>query len=618
MSGIVGVMRKDGKPVTSLTLAPLYQAMTLWGPDGYRTWHKGSVGFGHLQLWVTPESRYDHQPISFSSDSGLVITADARIDNRASLLDQIGVPQEVCATLPDSEVILRAYERWGADCIEKLVGAFAFAIWDAWNHTLFCGRDHIGFRPFFYADTPRFFVFASDIKGVLAYPPVPLNLYEPLLAARLQHTTYQAEKQFTFYEGVVKLPPAHRLIISKGKVRLDRYWRPEDVPDVRFSTEDAYAERLREILEQAIRCRLRTTHPVGAHLSGGLDSSAVTALAARQLRGASQSLDAFSWSPLPESGAPLVDERADVEAVRHQAGIPCHYHTLTHDDAIQIYSRDFTLEPTEMLVYERWVQEQAAQSGIRVMLSGWGGDEVASAHTRCYLSELLTTGRWCIMHRELKAALGSRGKVSPWIRAKRYGRTLLYSGIAPLLPNGLYQHIHRGTVNSPRLKSCVNPAFARRYRHEVRALRDRGCRERPRIRTLQIHRLTLGHLTQRIEAWAINGARRGLTYGYPLLDRRLLEFCLGLPVDCFFHEGKGRTIFRQALQGALPDTVRLKTSKREPANTEIAMRIGPGGPGAPRRPLRGGSCRGDCAACSNAPAHGDPIHQQLHTSTCLA
>ena len=577
MSGILGVLRKDGRPVTAQTLDPIYQAMAAWGPDGYRTWHKGSVGFGHLQLCVTPASHHERQPLARPSGSQLVITADARIDNRADLMNRLGVPRERRASFPDSAVILRAYERWGAACVEELVGAFAFVIWDAWTHTLVCGRDHMGFRPLIYVDTPRFFVFASDIKGVLAYPLVPRKLNYPLLAAALQQTTFQAEKRLTFYQDVVKLPPAHRLVIAKGKTKLERYWAPEDVPDVRLPSDEAYAERLRELLEEAVRCRLRTPYPVGSHLSGGMDSSSVTALAARQLRRAGRTLDAFSWSPPPEVGVPLNDERADVEAVRRQAGIACHYHAVTLGDIIRGYGRDFTVEPTEMLSRELWVQQKAARSGIRMMLTGWGGDEVVTSHTRCYYAELLSTGRWCRLHQELAAATKRNPSTSRWARAKRYGRLLVYGGMAPLLPDCLYGFIDQLGVNWPFPWSCVNPDFARRYRREVRMLRGHGYRDRPRVRSWEIHWLTLGHLTQRIEDWATSGARYGLSYSYPLLDKRLLTFCLGLPSQCLYQDGERRALFRRAMKGALPEDVRLKSTKDEPANIALAKRLVPEG-----------------------------------------
>jgi asparagine synthase (glutamine-hydrolysing) len=308
-----------------------------------------------------------------------------------------------------------------------------------------------------------------------------------------------------------------------------------------------------------------------------MDSSSVTALAARELHRAGRSLDAFSWSPPPEAGMPLNDERADVEAVRRQAGIACHYHAVTLGDIMRGYGRDFTVEPTEMLSRESWVQQKAARSGIRVMLSGWGGDEVVTSHTRCYYAELLSTGQWCRLHQELAAATKGNRSTSRWTHAKRYGRLLFYGGIAPLLPDLLYGVIDQLGVNWPFPWSCVNPDFARRYRREVRALRGHGYRDRPRVRSWEIHWLTLGHLTQRIEDWATSGARYGLSYSYPLLDKRLLTFCLGLPSHCLYQDGERRALFRRVMKGALPEYVRLKGNKHEPAHRAIAERVVPEG-----------------------------------------
>lgn len=575
MSGILGVMRKDGRPVTAQTLDPVYRAMRSWGPDGYRTWHKGSVGLGHLELRVAPASRSDRQPLILSAESGLVITADARIDNRTELMDALVIPRELRARLSDSALILRAYERWGTTCVERLVGAFAFAIWDARARTLFCGRDHIGLRPLLYVDTPRFFAFASDIRGVLAYPPVPRNLHEPLLAACLQQLTYTAEKRLTFYEGVVKLPPAHRLTVTAGASRLVRYWSPEDAPKVRLPSLAAYAERLRELLDEAVRCRVRTTYPVGSHLSGGLDSSTVTALAARHLWDVGRPPQAFSWSPPPEPGTPLEDERGHVEAVRRREAIACHYTTLSAADVFRVYGRDFTVEPTDMLIHETRVQERAARAGIRVMLSGWGGDEGVTTQARCYLAELLITGRWRRLYRELEALATGGGERPLRDCVKRAGSTLFHDAIVPLLPDGLYRHVEPLALNLPLPWACVNPDFARRYRREVRALRGPGYRECAHVRAWQIRWLTLGHLTRRIESWATSGARRGLTYAYPMLDKRLLTFCLGVPVTHLFRDGRRRFLFREAVRGLLPEALRLMPRKREPANKAVLNRLLP-------------------------------------------
>jgi len=574
MSGIYGVLYKDGTPVTTQTLVPLHDAMVQWGPDGHGCWYEGAVGLGHLMLHVTRELLHECLPATHPHIPGLVITADARIDNREDLCAALDIPAVDRHDMPDSRLILLAYDQWSEACAEKLIGAFAFAIWDARHQTLFCARDHMGFKPFLYHDTPRLFVFASDIRGLLACPDVPQRLNEPLLAACLQQMTAFAEKRLSYYEGLVKLPPAHHLGISATHTRLERYWSLEEVPEVRLPSDAVYVERLRELLHQAVRCRLRSAFPVGSHLSGGLDSSTLTVIAARTLRRAGQTLTAFSWSPPLDGDAPPDDERVDVEEIRRHEVIPCHYTALTEKDVIRVHTRDFTTEPTEMMYREQHVQARAARDGVRVILSGWGGDESVSSKGRGYEAELFLSGQWLTLHREL--VLLARTTNGWWgRRLKRYGGLVYREVLYPLIPDGLYGLREPYGLNRPSPLSCINPDFAWRHQDAVLALRGPGLRIRPGLRAMQRRSLDHGHLTRRIEDWATSGMEHRLVYRYPLLDRRILEFCLGIPPGQFCQGGSRRTLFRRAIEGVLPEHLQWKPSKFEAATFGVTRSVFP-------------------------------------------
>src|SRR5580704_11609676 len=187
------MVQYDGAPVTRETLAPIGAAMSFWGPDGHGQWCGDGAGLGHLMLNATPESLHERLPASIRVASHLVITADARIDNRDELFDALGVPAAGRARTPDSSLILLAYERWGAECVRRLLGDFAFAIWDGRERKLFCARDPFGCMPFVYHYDGKRFVFGSDVKGVLARMESP-RLYEAMIAAYLHMSTYHAEK----------------------------------------------------------------------------------------------------------------------------------------------------------------------------------------------------------------------------------------------------------------------------------------------------------------------------------------------------------------------------------------------------------------------------------------
>ncbi len=573
MSGIYGIFHKDDAPITAQSLAPLAAAMAVWGPDGHGQWIAGAVGLGHSMLHTTPESIAEQLPIAHPHWRDLVITADAWLDNRAELFALLAVPPSAQSTMPDSTLILLAYEKWGATCVEKLLGDFAFVIWDGRQRQLFCARDLFGNKPLLYYENNQHFIFASDIKGVLAHPSVPKQLYEPLLAAYLQQQTYAAQKRYTFWDGIVKVPPAHTLTVTAERTQLACYWSPAEAAEVRFATDEAYAEALRDLLRQAVTCRLRTPFAVGSHLSGGLDSSTVTALASQSLRQRDKALTTFSWSPpiRPDEQA-VTDERHMVAAVCTQEGLTCHYLTTGVNEALAVLQRDVTTEPTEMIWREAQVQQQAQAANLRVLLSGWGGDEVVSIDASDYLAELVMQGNWRQLYRQIEQRVHNSGEpVSLLRQAKRWGFQLYRFAGYPLLPEALWRRLMGGKPDNRYPYCYIEPTFAHRQQAAVTALQSPPFRNQPQIHATQRLRLAYGHLTRRLEDWTTNGARHQLVYRYPLLDRRIVEFCLGIPAEQFSLHGRTRSLLRRAGQGILPTTMPWNPPKNDPAAVGIVQ-----------------------------------------------
>ncbi len=175
----------------------------------------------------------------------------------------------------DAELVLRAYECWGEDCPNRLLGDFAFAIWDARNQRLFCARDYVGVKPFYYHRSASFFAFGSEIRAVLALDAVPRRLNESRLADFLVEELDREDEESTFYQDVQRLPAGHSLTVSPGRFAVRDYWNLKAPPVLKLGSLREYGEAFREIFVDAVRCRLRSTHPVGSTLSGGIDSSSV-------------------------------------------------------------------------------------------------------------------------------------------------------------------------------------------------------------------------------------------------------------------------------------------------------------------------------------------------------
>ena len=219
-------------------------------------------------LWTTPESLYEELP--FEKD-GLVITADARIDNRKELSKELGIQDK--ENIPDSYFILMAYKRWNEECLDKLLGDFAFAIWDKNLDKLFCARDHMGVKPFYYYLSDDLFVFGTEIKAIFTFTEIPIKLNEKKLALFFMKDIM--DKELTFYEDIKCLPAAHNLTVNKHKIVLKTYWELNPNSEIIMDSEEDYVEAFLEIFVEAVRCRLRSSVPIGFELSGGLDSSSI-------------------------------------------------------------------------------------------------------------------------------------------------------------------------------------------------------------------------------------------------------------------------------------------------------------------------------------------------------
>ena len=246
------------------------------------------------------------------------------MDNREELCRRLGIPQVEWPTTPDTTLLMSAYERWGEDCPDHLWGDWSLALWDERRQQLFLARDHFGIASFYYYRDSRRLAFASAIRGLLALPQVPKKINQIRIAQIL--TSWWGDGVQTAYEGIERLPPAHTLTITSGGQILKRhYWRAEETPELRLPREEDYQEQFLELYQAAVNSRLRSLRPVGATLSGGLDSGSVCTLAARELRTRGRRLPVFGSIPLiPTEGIiprhRFGDESPYIEATARWAG----------------------------------------------------------------------------------------------------------------------------------------------------------------------------------------------------------------------------------------------------------------------------------------------------------
>ena len=493
--------------------------------------------------------------------SPLAVVADIRLDDRPALCDALGVPRRERNGIADEALVRRAYERWGRECPNHLLGDYAFAVWDPNRGVLFCARDPVGAKPFYYAPTPSGFAFASSVEAVLAAPGVEAGLDELSVAESLTGIQLLSTTR-TFFQAVKKLPPGHWLALTAAKPLAGqppvRHWHPEQAPRRPAASDDRVAEEFLALYSQAVADRLRGLGTVGVHVSGGLDSSSVAVLAARHLQcqGRPPPLG-FSWLPdlagrPPE--AAHAKEYALVDAVAAHAGLRVRHCTMTAEDIVALLRRD-GLFPDVMVGHDDAVQRAAAAHGVTVLLSGWGGDECASFNGRGTLESMLLRGRW----RRLAVACRGRG-IGPW-------RFLLDHALPLVAPGAMLElrRLKRGKPLRSR-RGFAEASFRRRLRP-----RPEPTPRYTNVRRTQLALLDSAHLSARIEHWVASGARHGIEYRHPLLDRRLLEFVLGLPPEQFQCGRWSRLLMRRALRTVLPAEVCWHTSKVEPARVDALL-----------------------------------------------
>jgi asparagine synthase (glutamine-hydrolysing) len=294
MSGFVGVLHTDGTRADTRELRRLTEAMAYCGPDHQDVWVDGHVGLGHALLGATPApAKHERQPCSV--DGRTWIAADARIDGRTELAAALSARRPpVAPGEPDAHLILHAYAMWGERCVEHLIGDFAFAIWDADRHRLFCARDHFGVVPLYYAPVPEGIVFGNVLRSLRLHPKVSSVLDERAIGDFLLFGVNMDPTSTTFTQ-IRAVPPAHTLTVEDGDARLRRYWEPPDDRELRLERPAEYVERFQVLFDQAVRDRLRVAR-AGTHLSGGMDSGSVAATAQAILRSRGGDVDLRAYT----------------------------------------------------------------------------------------------------------------------------------------------------------------------------------------------------------------------------------------------------------------------------------------------------------------------------------
>ena len=594
MSAIAGLyhLRQANAELTDLDR--MASALRHRGSDAPSVWHVGSVGLVRCLLQTTPQSV--HEDHSLASRDGLyALSADARLDNRRELFSHLDFSGRPLTEIPDSAFLLAAYRRWGERCVDHLVGDFSFALWDERERKLFCARDHMGIRPFYYYQAGTVFCFASEINALLQLSMVRRRINEAKLLDFLLWE-YQ-DKTATFYQDIFRLPPAHTLTISADGIQIRQYWQLDSMYELRLGSDADYVEQFLEIFREAVQDRFSAIGPVGSMLSGGLDSSAVTCTA-RNFLGQTKALPLATFSAIYPS-QPQVDESGYIAHVVDQGGIMPYF--LRADEfgplgdgtqAVRYFEEPNPFPNLSML---SGLLRMAKGLGIDVMLDGVDGDAAVS-HGLGILLEVAYKGRWGEFA-ALATALGQKypahGDVSGnllkgygfytlsqlvrdgrWLAAgqavtqisQQFGMSpikIVQSALfAPLIMRPL-RRLKRGRKPPPDVSAWLSPDFVRRidFAQRDRAMRQNQIRPVRTARQEQVNTLTSCWLMEALDATDKTAAAIGIELRHPFFDKRLVEFCLAVPVNQKIDGGWTRVILRRAMQNILPTDIQWREGK---------------------------------------------------------
>jgi len=561
MCGITGLINLTGAPVDRDVLRRMIRTLSYRGPDASAVVTDNEVGLAHARLSII-DLAGGGQPMSVE-DGAVTITFNGEIFNYVELREDLMRRGHRFSTHSDTEVILRSYLEKGLDCVHDFNGQWAFAIWDRRIRQLFLSRDRFGVRPLFYTFTPSRFVFASEIKAILACPGVDRVL--DLRGLDQVFTFWVTLPASTVFKGVNQLPPGHSLTLCNGNLSIRRYWQPEfSVDQENRNSIPQKAEELLALMEDAARVRLRSDVPVGAYLSGGIDSTFITALVSRF---AKERLRTFSVTfgdrefdeshYQTEASAYLGTEHQEIRCTRADIG------RIFPDVIRHIEQPVVRTAPAPMFLLSKLVH----QNGFKVVLTGEGSDEILGgydifkeAKVRRFWARRYHSRTRPLLLRRLYPYMDNLQR-QPEVYLRDFFRVADHD-----LESPLFSHLLRWELTS-KTKVFYSDAIKRELAdHDALAEIEQLLPERYsawppfcQAQYLEIAHLLPGYIL------SAQGDRMSMAHSvearYPFLDHRLSSFAAKLHPSLKMHVLNEKYLLKVAAKGLVPDAV-LKRTKQ--------------------------------------------------------
>lgn len=548
MSSIYGIVKFSGEKVEESEIGRMTDVLSHWKPDKQSFEIFSDSAFGHLMLYNTPESKSEVIPYH-DKKSGLVITADARIDNREELINALGINRPHA----DTQIILEGYKKWGNEVVKKLLGDFVLAIWNDRKKELFIARDQLGIKPLFYFSDGKHFLFSTEIKGMLVFPFVSKELNEEWIVNLLCKIVLIENE--TLYRHIHIVPPAHCFVITANDITQTKYWQLDATAKTFFKNENDYLDTFREKLLLSVKRRLRSDFSVAAELSGGLDSSGIVAIAHQLLNGSNQELHTFSnvlhsWF-MPDA-FPKEDERKNIEHILSHCGIRNgHFVSTDSLDILKTYEKNISIQDQPPLVifsiFNAIIYEKAIALNCRTIFSGHGGDQAVSFTGGGIFEEMLKEKKYTALWKEIK------------LNARQNNKSAFLKLLSILFPafKKLFIKSREDRSRMVLIKNgfVVNDKFL--SKHNIMDKFNRMYNEESNLTVAeqQIKRISSPGFQYRILNSCLDAQSHRMEYHYPLLDVELLQFVLSLPTELKFKNGYNRYAFRKVMEKYLPQDI---------------------------------------------------------------
>ncbi|MCC5879138.1 MAG: hypothetical protein JJU03_04505 [Idiomarina sp.] len=535
-------------------------ASDYWTPEQLSAQDRSAESYfirmSYLLFSNTLQSKSETVHVSECGD--YLCVANARIDNRAELAESLGIHLSTANNnelVADGAIILAAYQAWGEGCAAKLLGDFVFLIWDARLETLYIARDHLGIKTVFYSVGEENVVVSNEHNALLMSGKVSRELSHSYVIDQ-----FLREKQIGYRSPVAaiqRVAPAHYVVIAKDNVRSQCYWELNVKKYSDLHTDDDYLRELRAQFEKAVARRLVTTHPIGSELSEGLDSTAISGLAAKMLP--EQTIYTYSYDAqlLTDANRAIYEDTyKDIfDFLELHPNLQAEWTTSdlarNFDDRLEQYYGMPAPAPGQTATRYFLVQEK----GVRTLLSGWGGDHCVTSYGAFYEDELFRQGRWCKLRKHLND-MRRRGRNTGGLGvffklAAKYLCRPLFNRYS-LRRDSMVRLLYFGATFNPLKDELITQQRLQAAKQFALDYPSRGVRERD-------HRELFGvGVEPRVTGSEIYARAFNFEYRYPMFDKELIEFAYSVPnhLKCKF--GIERYMFREVIKDLVTERIRMR------------------------------------------------------------